>query len=281
MQVFYEPVLKSCKINAMGAEKLHTGQMIEIPAGPFLMGSDEGLDIELPVHEVTLDAFLMDVYPVTNAQFKAFIKDCPQWQKETEIRRSLNPYYLYFWRKGLIYPKGKRDHPAVYMNWFAAAAYCNWRSRLEGLEECYDETDGYICNFDANGYRLPTEAEFEKAARGGLEQALYPWGNEIDKSKANYDNLIGDTTEVGTYPPNGYGLYDMGGNIAHWCQDWFDPDYYGVSPSVNPRGPEMGTHRVYRGGAWGNPEELQRCSYRFFMRDLNVNPDFGFRCVRR
>lgn len=254
--------------------------MIEIPDGPFLMGSNNGLNTEKPAHEVQVDAFLVDVCPITNNQFKQFIKDCPAWQKEAEVKRSLNPYYLYFWRKGLIYPKGKRDHPAVYMNWFAAAAYCNWRSRNDGFQECYDENNNFTCNFEANGYRLPTEAEFEKAARGGLKETLYPWGNEIDKSKANYDNFIGDTTEVAIYPPNNYGLYDMSGNIAHWCQDWFAPDYYQKSPNSNPTGPKTGTHRVYRGGAWGNAEQFHRCHSRFCMPPLNVNPDFGFRCVR-
>ena len=114
------------------------------------MGSErEG---EGPVHTVYTDAFLMDVVPITNLQFKAFLKDCPQWQKDAEIKRTLNPYYLYFWRQDLIFPKGKRDHPAVSMNWESAAAYCNWRSRNEGLQECYDSD--FTCDFAANGYRL-------------------------------------------------------------------------------------------------------------------------------
>lgn len=255
--------------------------MIKIESGSFLMGSESGLDNEKPVHEVDLDAFWIDPYPVTNSQFKEFLKACPAWQKESGVNKYLNIYYLYTWRKGLIYPKGKRDHPAVYMNWYAAAAYCNWRSKSKGLELCYDENNDFACNFEANGYRLPTEAEFEKAARGGLRKALYPWGNEIDKTKGNFDNIIGDTTEVGTYEPNGYGLFDMGGNIGHWCQDWYDPDYYQTLPDKNPRGPDTGTFRVYRGGSWGNAEEYQRVSCRFWMLPTNCNPDFGFRCVRK
>ena len=245
------------------------------------MGSDSGLDTEKPARQIHINAFLIDDCPVTNNQFKQFVKDCPQWQKEAGIDRFFNTYYLYTWRKGLIYPKGKRDHPAVYMNWYAAAAYCNWRSRNEGFEECYDEDNDFTCNFDANGYRLPTEAEFEKAARGGQETALYPWGDTIDKSKGNYDNHIGDTTEIASYPPNGYGLYDMSGNIGHWCQDWFDPAYYQSSPDKNPTGPTTGTHRVYKGGSWGNTDNYQRITCRFWMLPTNINPDFGFRCVRK
>ena len=258
-----------------------TDQMVEIPEGSFFMGSDSGLEAEQPAREIHLDAFMIDVCPVTNAQFKEFIKECPAWQKEAGIEKYLNTYYLYIWRKGLIFPNGKRDHPAVYMNWYAAAAYCNWRSRTEGFEECYDEGNEFACNFGAAGYRLPTEAEFEKAARGGLEDVLYPWGNEIDKSKGNFDNIIGDTTEIASYEPNGYGLYDMSGNIGHWCQDWFDADYYKSAPKENPRGPDTGTHKCYRGGSWGNPEEYQRVFCRFWQLQVNCNPDFGFRCVRK
>ncbi len=255
--------------------------MIIIPAGDFVMGCDDGLVHEKPAHSVYLDEFAIDQYPVTNAQFKEFIKACPSWQKDAGVQRYLNTYYLYTWRKGLIYPKGKRDHPAVYMNWYAAAAYCNWRSHRDGYTPCYDEENDFACDFSANGYRLPSEAEFEKAARGGETGTLYPWGHDIDKTKANYDNIIGDTSEVGAYPPNGFNLYDMGGNIGHWCQDWFDPNCYQNRNQKNPSGPKKGTHRAYRGGSWGNPKEYQRVACRFWMLPENTNPDFGFRCVRK
>lgn len=260
----------------MNDKKSVIGQMVEVTAGVFNMGSAEAG--EGPVHSVRTDAFLIDAVPVTNAQFKEFIKACPQWQKEPEVQRSQNPYYLYFWRQGLIFPNGKRDHPVVYVNWYAAAAYCNWRSAQEGFQACYDEA--YVCDFAANGYRLPTEAEFEKAMKGGKE-TLYPWGNEISKSLANYDNLVGDTTEVASYPPNPYGLFDMGGNIGQWCNDWFDAEYYTRSPFDNPAGPNSGTHKVYRGGGWGNTPDYHRCVRRFAILPVNVNPDFGFRCVRK
>ncbi|MDR3425254.1 MAG: SUMF1/EgtB/PvdO family nonheme iron enzyme [Alphaproteobacteria bacterium] len=254
--------------------------LIPIPAGDFLMGSESGEDQEKPVHRVFLDAFEIDARPITNRQFKLFIKACPEWQKSAIIKKHPNAYYLYPWRDEIFFPKGKRDHPVVYINWYSSAAFCNWRSREEGLRPCYDESSDFACDFSADGYRLPTEAEYECASRGGVEQALYPWGFEISKRVANYDNMVGDTTEVGTYAPNGFGLFDMSGNIGHWCQDWYDQDYYQRSPDKNPRGPESGKYRVYRGGPWGTQAYYQRCAKRFCLMPQLYNPDFGFRCVR-
>ncbi|MGE4352203.1 MAG: formylglycine-generating enzyme family protein [Bdellovibrionales bacterium] len=256
-------------------------QMVKIQGGPFRMGDEAGTDAEKPAHDVFIDPFYMDATPVTNAQFKLFLKECAAWQKTAVIKKYLNTYYLYMWRNEIFYPKQKRDHPVVYVTWFSAAAYCNWRSQKDGLTCCYDENNEFACNFSASGYRLPTEAEYEFASKGGKENNIYPWGNEINKSVANYDNLIGDTTEVGSYPPNGYGLFDMSGNIAQWCQDWFAPDYYRHGAPQNPHGPETGKYRVYRGGAWGTPADFQRCTKRFWLMPENCNPDFGFRCVRR
>lgn len=251
-----------------------------VPAGSFLMGSDIGDSEEQPIHPVRVDAFHIDIYPVTNRQFKIFLKDEEFWRRGAVISRFSSPYYLYMWPKELIFPHGKRDHPVVYVSWYAAAAYCNWRSMQEGLDPCYQE-DTWICNFDANGYRLPTEAEYEYAARGGHEQRVYPWGNDINKTSANYGNHIGDTTEALSYPPNDYGITDMGGNISHWCQDWFAPEYYAQSTVQNPHGSETGTHKIYRGGGWGAEAMRQRCAARRWLLPVNCNPDFGFRCVRR
>lgn len=243
-----------------------------IPEGSFPMGDADS-------QNVYVDAFWMDTFPVTNAEFKQFLKECPVWQKEAGIQVFKNPYYLFFWR-GIIFPSKKRDHPVVYPNWYVAAAYCNWRSVKEGLSPCYDENNDFFCDFDKSGYRLPTEAEFEKAAKGN-QNTVYPWGNSIDKSIANFDNYVGDTTEVGTYNPNPYGLYDMGGNIAHWCQDWYAEDLNLGEYKENPKGPETGTHKVYKGGSWGGSADMQKCSRRFFLLPVNCNPDFGFRCVKK
>jgi formylglycine-generating enzyme required for sulfatase activity len=261
----------------LGIESL----MVKINGGAFLMGSAAGAPEERPPHEVFVDPYYMDTYPVTNGQFKLFLKESPEWQKSSAIKRYLNTYYLYTWRDEIFYPKQKRDHPVVYVTWFAAAAYCNWRSAKDGLKPCYDEQNAFACDFSASGYRLPTEAEYERASRGGKVGSLYPWGDELAKKDANFDNLVGDTTEIGSYPPNGFGLSDISGNVAHWCQDWFAADYYGQSPKENPRGPKEGRFRVYRGGAWGTPAEFLRCAKRFWLLPENCNPDFGFRCVRK
>lgn len=263
----------------MDGKKKLIGKLIKIPDGCFQTTSLTAASEANDSHTIYLDSFYMDAVPITNLQFKEFIKKCPEWQKEAGIQTYRNTYYLYTWRQGLIFPKGKRDHPAIYMNWYAAAAYCNWRSHQDGLKPCYD--DGYICDFKASGYRLPTEAEFEFAARGGMN-TIYPWGDEINKTLANYDNHIGDTVEVASYPANGYGLYDMSGHIGHWCQDWYvENPYTSSEPIDNPRGPSMGEFKCYRGGGWGTPKEMHGITKRFWQRPTNVNPDFGFRCVRK
>ena len=210
--------------------------MVLIPAGTFEMGNPygEGIDDDAPVHSVKIDSFYMGKYEVTVGQFKAFLKD-------TGYESSMSAWERYF-----VSPDD--DHPVVGVNWFGANAYAQWA-----------------------GMRLPTEAEWEYAARGGLTGMLYPWGNDIDHDNANYhrtwDKEItydypdyistgkNDTwrylsAPVGSFAPNGYGLHDMAGNVAEWCQDWYQQDYYISSPENNPQGPENGTEKVTRGGHW-------------------------------
>ena len=258
--------------------KPEIGKMTLIPSGVFPMGDENGRIHEKPVHDVFLNAFLMDVYPVTNELLRQFIHDCPDWRKQSAIERHRNVYYLFDWHDN-IYPRGKRNHPVVWVNWYAAVAFCNWRSLKEGLTPCYDD-ELIECNFTSNGYRLPTEAEYEKATRGSLIKCLYPWGNDIDESNANYDNAIGDTTEVGKYSPNAFGLYDIAGNVKEWCNDWFDARYYENSPKENPRGPKKGEFKVFRSGSWGSKDEELRCACRAWLLPPNTNPDFAFRCVK-
>ncbi|MCZ6678648.1 MAG: SUMF1/EgtB/PvdO family nonheme iron enzyme, partial [Candidatus Poribacteria bacterium] len=164
-------------------------EMVWIPAGEFQMGDNGGDDDERPVHTVYLSAFYMDKYEVTNTQFKQFIDAKPRWRKDRIRTEYHDGEYLLAWN-GNTYWSGKAGHPVVYVSWYAAMAYAQW-----------------------SGKRLPTEAEWEKAARGGLVGVTYPWGNTIDRTKANYDYHVGDTTPVGRYPANGYGLYDMVGNV--------------------------------------------------------------------
>ena len=253
--------------------------MVLIPAGTFQMGSEPRIPIRTdysPVHTVHLDAFYMDVFEVTNAFFKAFVDANPHWQKHNIDPRRLRPFggYLNDW-DGNNYPSGKGNHPVTEVSWYAAMAYAEWA-----------------------GKRLPTEAEWEYAARGGLAGKRYPWGNTNSDLKANYgssDHLRppSGTTVVGQYAANGYGLYDMIGNVSEWCLDAYDADFY--AKSRNSRNPISGartiqwllenftsspdnSHRVLRGGSW------KSVALNVFYRSLDVpkatDDHNGFRCVR-
>ena len=248
------------------------GGMIRIPAGSFQMGDafNEGGSNEWPVHTVYVDAFYIDISEVTNAQYQAY--------DSSHNSGSYSGYSL-----------NGDDQPVVRVSWWHAIKYCNWRSRQKGLEECYDEDTG-TCDFSKNGYRLPTEAEWEYAARGGLERKRYPWGNEAPvcqdgaSNGARFDdndkcNDIG-TAPVGSYSPNGYGLYNMAGNVWEWCSDWYDSGYYSTSPENNPTGAGTGSYRVLRGGAWANNPSNMRCAERRYLNPPYRNNAIGFRCVR-
>ena len=251
------------------------GNMALIPAGDFWMGSPdgEGQSDEHPRHKVYLDAFTIDKYEVTNAEFKAFIDANPQWRKDRIPSQYHDGDYLKHWN-GHNFPNGKGDHPVVYVSWYAAAAYAGWA-----------------------GKRLPTEAEWEKAARGGLEREKYPWGDSIDASKANYAYNVGETTPVGKYPPNRYGLYDVAGNVWEWCMDEYDSGFYAKSQRRNPISggvisfdnnnfTNVKNRRVLRGGSWysydGVPDRSGRAvrvAYRFDLGPTYSNYYLGFRCA--
>ena len=239
--------------------------MVLIPEGKFQMGSS-ALG-ERPVHTVYVDAFYMDAHEVTNAQYKEFVDANPRWGKYLIPRKYHDGNYLKYWNMN-GYPIGKGNHPVTYVSWYGAMAYAQWA-----------------------GKRLPTEAEWEKAARGDLVGRKYPWGDVIDRDKANYDN--NDTTPVGSYQSNGYGLYDMTGNVWEWCLDEYRVDYYETSPLRNPvagansiaRVANNFTNvnknpRVLRGGSWASNPMLLRASSRSRNGPSVTDIDLGFRCVR-
>jgi formylglycine-generating enzyme required for sulfatase activity len=226
----------------------HGVEMAWIPAGTFMMGSEFRGEDEQPIHEVYLDRYAIDVFEVTNEKYKECVAvgicDAP---------KGSNYGYVQY-----------NDHPVVNVSWFDAADYCEWR-----------------------GASLPTEAEWEKAARGGLEGKLYPWGNEDPtcnnavENGAQYYTCSGQTVEVGSFAANGFGLFDMAGNVWEWVADWYDGDYYGKSDKKNPLGPENGIARVMRSGSWCSHDTSLRVALRSY--DVSV-PYFrfdnvGFRCA--
>jgi len=263
--------------------------MVLISAGEFLMGSSEGLDHERPAHKIHLDAYYMDKHEVTNAQFCEFLnekgdqialsKDYEQYEDpEDGTTVIVRPLTLVYQRKEggipwlnmetrycrIEYTDGKcqpmsgyENHPVVGVSWYAAKGYAEWA-----------------------GKRLPTEAEWEKAARGDLEKKQYPWGDSIDSTKANYDENVGDTTPVDSYDPNDYGLYNMTGNVGEWCSDWYGKNYYTTSPTKNPQGPNSGSHRLVRGGSWQRSASNLRCAARTAYSPHTTDYDLGFRCAK-
>ena len=244
------------------------GEVALIPAGEFQMGGRDGdaESDEQPVHTVYVDAFYIDKYEVTNAQYKKFVDANPQWQKDNIPRNLHNGKYLRFWR-GNTYYLSKENHPVVYVSWYAAMAYAKWA-----------------------GKRLPTEAEWEKAARGGVVGRKYPWGDLIDSTKANYGRAVGKTMLVGTYPANDYDLYDMVGNVMEWCLDAYETDYYSRSSPRNPIAGDGLTDlvdnfqnvtslRVVRSGCWYNAPMHVRIADRYGTSPDDASSGRGFRCA--
>ena len=237
-------------------------EMVLIPAGEFQMGSNDGEDDEKPVHKVYLDAFYMDKYEVTNAQYRRFVQATGHSEPEGrayvdgEKRSDFRP-----WSDSRF---NGDSQPVVCVGWDDAQAYAKWA-----------------------GKRLPTEAEWEKAARGGLTDEKYPRGDSITHDDANYSGTSGkdvwsETAPVGSFDPNGYGLYDMAGNVWEWCADGYYSSYYSMSPERNPTGPNTGFVRVLRGGSWYYnlyaPFYL-RVAYRYFNIPSYSYYGVGFRCV--
>ncbi|HID23254.1 MAG TPA: hypothetical protein EYP14_12745 [Planctomycetaceae bacterium] len=233
-------------------------EMVRLPAGIFVMGGKG--DDERPAHEVVLDEFLIDRFEVTQEQYIKLM--------------GTNPAKF----------KGSK-RPVEMISWTDAAMFCNVRSEAEGLEPCYREDA--TCNLNANGYRLPTEAEWEYACRAG-STGDYCFGNDR-RLLADYawykGNSGGETHPVGVKKPNAWSIYDMHGNVAEWCNDIYEANYYARSPRRNPRGPEQGRMYVVRGGSWASSAEACRCAYRAadnpgFTDACFPRETIGFRCVR-
>ncbi|MCX8042669.1 MAG: formylglycine-generating enzyme family protein [Desulfobacterota bacterium] len=230
--------------------------MIFIPAGECLIGDSigDGKTDERPAHSVFLDAFYIDRYEVTNKQYQVFLRATGHPPPHV-AQQWAEPYN---WQ-GTDYPEGCADKPVVLVSWYDAQQYCAWL-----------------------GKRLPTEAEWEKAARGGLIGKRYPCGDILEHSDAGFDKGFFRSKTimpVGSFKPNGFGLFDMAGNVWEWCQDWYDEGYYKNAPRINPQGPDNGTYRVFRGGAWNSDERFLRCSQRGKNVPEYKSYSLGFRCA--
>lgn len=242
-------------------------RMVRVPAGRFIMGSDLGGEYEKPAHEVFLYDYWIDEKLVTNLDFARFAEETGYVTTAEKAGKGWGFHddkYMDIenlsWRS--FATLGREDHPVVMMSWHDATAYATWA-----------------------GKRLPTEAEWEKAARGGLVCSAYPWGNtEPTAENCGFGKKshqeIPATGDVLAFNPNGYGLYGMVGNVWQWCSDWYEEDYYTKSPEQNPTGPDKGIYRVRRGGAWNVIQEFRlRCANRGAVAPDTVVPNMGFRCA--
>ena len=230
-------------------------EMVLVPAGAFEMGSQDVGYNENLVHTVTLDDYYIDKYEVTNELYAQCVEDGECLQPSSFDSYALASYYGN--------PEFD-DYPVIYVSWEQANTFCQWR-----------------------GVRLPSEAEWEKAARG-TDGRTYPWGEGIDCTKANFRDESGFCVSymswkpVGSYPDGAspYGALDMAGNVWEWVADWYDDDYYSISPSENPAGPASGKYRVLRGGSWSNDANYVRTAYRFRHKPYGAWNGSGFRCAR-
>jgi iron(II)-dependent oxidoreductase len=219
-----------------------------IPAGEFEMGEPSPPNagfVDNWLHKVYVDSFYIDKYEVTNSQYKEFC--------DSTGRRLPEFWNMDVYNSGPLFP----DYPVTGVTWADAEAYAKWK-----------------------GFRLPTEAEWEYAARGGLAAKKFPNGDDIDSSRANYYPTQMHTMPVGSYPTNGYGLYDMAGNVVEWVYDFYSEDYFRQSPYKNPMGPVYGKQRVIRGGGWRSGMSCNMVSFRQCLRPYWVDFNVGFRCAK-
>jgi formylglycine-generating enzyme len=215
------------------------------------MGCGTGQESERPVHRVFVDAFEMAVHQVRNCDFAEFTEATGHPVPPQSSHRSFS------------HP----DQPVVAVSWFEAVKYCDWLSARTGTR-----------------YRLPTEAEWERAIRGGHEGFLYSWGDEPPNTSSTYIGRwippVEGPLPVGQGPSNPFGLYDIGENVHEWCADWFSSDYYAQSPECNPKGPAIGDRRSSRGGSWRHQIKVSRCAARSSLPPSFCYSDYGFRVVR-
>ena len=255
-------------------------ETVTIPAGDFAMGSDDGEPDERPAHRVFVDAFEISVQAVTNHDYARFVRatghrapgvhELPlvvtagKEEREGAFRETAAAYA---WLDGEP-PRERLDHPVTLVRWDDAVAYCSWLTAATGRR-----------------FRLPTEAEWEKAARGGLKGQVYPWGDRFDQTRANFladpaDRARRGTTPCRTFPANDYGVFDAIGNVWEWVSDWYGAEIYAEAGRRNPQGPPDGLMRLVRGGAWLVADvRMLRCSHRHKVPPDTYSYAIGFRIV--
>ena len=222
--------------------------IVPLPGGWFWMGCEIGRDDERPVHRVWVDSFGLAACQVTNEEYGHFLS-ATHYQKP-----------LCWNDPNFNHPK----MPVVAISWHDAVCYCEWLIRAT-----------------SSSYRLPTEAEWEYAARGGREHSLYPWGDMPPELLPDYDQRWNSGPEpVGLYPPNAYGLYNLGDNVHEWCADWYDAGYYGHSAERNPQGPPSTGRKASRGGSWRHHIKISRTAARSSIPPEFKYTDYGFRIAR-
>ncbi|MEK6589803.1 MAG: formylglycine-generating enzyme family protein [Nitrospinota bacterium] len=251
------------EVSAISIDK--SDEMVEIPAGVFTMGSEDGEFDERPLHEVELDDFSMDKYEVTYLQYQRFILANPHWQKGNPKFDEADENYLRDWNSS-EFPKGKENYPVAYVSWYAADAYAKWDQKS-----------------------LPTERQWEYAARGGYEGMQYVWGNNFETHLSNWRGLPphsppykggdrGGVMPVGSYSINGFGINDMAGNVWEWTSDGYE--LYMDGNEKDPR-PRLNNHlKVIRGGSWKSDKNSLRVSFRHTKKPNACRIDIGFRCIK-
>jgi formylglycine-generating enzyme required for sulfatase activity len=305
---------RDVSINPAGPDDLLAmdpiGSMLYIEGGTFDMGWSTGTSDERPVHPVSLDPFAIGAAEVTNGEYRMYV-EYRTTVDSVDVMPPPDPISGYF----EDYP----DHPVVNVTWLDAVLYCNWLSEVSGLEPCYGFGKGYEDDLtkvtldpETNGFHLPTEAQWERAARGGLEGGAYPWGDEDPKALGNNSQYSGPlagerlrfsgargplavgsievTSPDSIRPLNGFFLVDIGGNVWEWCSDFYHGEYYSNSPAENPEGPGRRDFpraewnavppKVIRGGGYNASATEMRCSNRDKLSGMEKRPHVGFRIAR-
>jgi len=259
-------------------EEVHKGKMILVGGGSFRMGSEDGESNERPVHDVTLDSFYIDKYPVTQSEWLEIMGQNPSNFRGPLITGTIEPL-----------------RPVEEVSWFDCIEFCNRKSLKENLTPCYqiqkdvadpNDTDKWNikCDWEANGYRLPTEAEWEFATRGGIKSKGFKYsGSNIRDEVAWHGTNTHYTQPVDRKKCNELGIHDMSGNVGEWCWDWYDKDYYAIGSMLNPRGPDIQENRIHRGWGWvdyGHADYV-RNTFRGNGRPDYVCNQVGLRIVKK